>query len=327
MRCKGIAMSKGIGKRKHWHFRAPYATLLIALTVLVVYLKLSEGGLFIQTDAFYSYAFGLLEAPWNIANYLFVHTGPRHLALNLTFLVAWGMVAEQALKRKDVAAIFVVSGMVAGLAYSLMTPDTLLVGSSTGVYGLFGASMLARPRETLIAAAAAFLVTSQFLLPALDSLEEKNLTGLEQSMAAAAAEKEALSKQVNALKAAQSTALEELVRLQVKRQQLVEQGQDTSGVDEEIKTVEARIRATEEEKALASTAVGEKEKQAQALEEKTQVYKIGKTREIEAPIAITSHSVATLAGSVYVYFLRRNRVAKLEWLDPLFKKLGLPRKL
>ena len=319
---KTVRAKPGRGK-----WRAPYATIIVSLAVLAVYFKLSEGGLFIQTDSFYAYAFGLLEAPWNIANYLFAHTGPRHLALNLTFLFAWGLVAEQALKRKDVVAIFVISGMVAAVAYSLMTPDTLLVGSSTGVYGLFGASMLARPKETLAAAAVAFLLTSQFLLPAIDSIEARDLQQLELEKASASLQKESLAQKVTELKEVQSTALQELVKLKVKREQLIEQGLPTEEVDAEILALEERIRRTEEEKAMASTAAGEKEKQAQALEERTQVYKVGKTRELEAPIAITSHSVATLVGSVYVYFLRRNKVAKLEWLDPLFKKLGLPRKL
>jgi len=79
---------------------------------------------------------------WRLLTSIFVHAGIIHLALNLYALIGFGPMAETALGRWRYLFIFVLSGIVGGLASILGNPTNTSVGCSGAVLGIIGAFML-----------------------------------------------------------------------------------------------------------------------------------------------------------------------------------------
>ncbi|HEY9714725.1 MAG TPA: rhomboid family intramembrane serine protease, partial [Chroococcales cyanobacterium] len=76
---------------------------------------------------------------WRLFTYLFLHKDPVHLVVNLIGLYWFGRIAFNIYGTARFLFIFSVSGMLSGIAQTLMAPDVLAVGASGGVMGVLGA--------------------------------------------------------------------------------------------------------------------------------------------------------------------------------------------
>ncbi len=131
--------------------KLPWATLLISLAVVVFYLVLSGGFLYISNEPMLSRAFSLGNGPTSLLSHMFVHVGVRHLVGNLVPLLLFGAFLELAIPSWHALLLFFVSGATASLLYALLTPAAPpLVGASAAVSGLMGAALSARPRQALL---------------------------------------------------------------------------------------------------------------------------------------------------------------------------------
>ncbi|HLC45733.1 MAG TPA: rhomboid family intramembrane serine protease [archaeon] len=308
------------GGRKRHAYRAPVATFFLAAFTVAVYLVLSKGSLFIDQFNFYKYAFGIAQAPGNVFNYLFVHTGPIHLVLNLVFLVLYGFIAEQSLQRKDVLAVYLVSGAAGAVAYSLLTPDTVLVGSSTAVYGLFGAAMLVSPKQTIAFSIALTALATYVLVPQVSVVEESVLKNtaleLEERLAVGEKVKEELGQAAAAKKETQAI----VEGLEAQKTELEGKGLPTAEIESALSERETELmKASEKVQALENESK-KIEIQVSSIAERKKTHEEGRQREESAPIAIASHAVSSFFGSMYVFLLRREKVYDLESLE-VFKWL------
>jgi membrane associated rhomboid family serine protease/Flp pilus assembly protein TadD len=76
---------------------------------------------------------------WRLFTYMFLHGGLMHIAFNMWCLWDLGALCESLYGRWTYAAIYLLTGVAAGLASVGWNPGTLSVGASGAIFGLAGA--------------------------------------------------------------------------------------------------------------------------------------------------------------------------------------------
>lgn len=76
---------------------------------------------------------------WRLLTYMFLHGGIFHIAMNMWCLWNLGMLCESLYGRWTYAAIYLITGIAAGLASVAWNPGVLSVGASGAIFGLAGA--------------------------------------------------------------------------------------------------------------------------------------------------------------------------------------------
>ena len=118
---------------------------------------------------------GAFSAPWFLATvmgtqpdyiifqllspltYAFLHADLLHLAINMAFLLAFGTAIERRLGRLRFVALYLICGLVAAAAsvalFYYSHEQTIIVGASGAVSGLFGAVLRLTTRRAWVAIA------------------------------------------------------------------------------------------------------------------------------------------------------------------------------
>lgn len=76
---------------------------------------------------------------WRIFTAMFLHLSILHVGLNMLSLFFIGRVVESVYGRWRYLVIYLVSGIVGGLATFFLQPDAWSVGASGAIFGVFGA--------------------------------------------------------------------------------------------------------------------------------------------------------------------------------------------
>ncbi len=76
---------------------------------------------------------------WRLLTYMFLHGGLMHIAFNMWCLWDLGQLCESLYGRWTFAAIYLTTGIAAGLASVAWNPGVLSVGASGAIFGLAGA--------------------------------------------------------------------------------------------------------------------------------------------------------------------------------------------
>ena len=76
---------------------------------------------------------------WRLLTYMFLHGGLMHIAFNMWCLWDLGTLCESLYGRATFAAIYLITGIAAGLASVGWNPGVLSVGASGAIFGLAGA--------------------------------------------------------------------------------------------------------------------------------------------------------------------------------------------
>lgn len=85
---------------------------------------------------------------WQLFTSMFVHADIVHIAGNMFFLLIFGLRAEGMFDTKEYLLIYVLSGLAGNLLTLLMGPETLSVGASGAIFGVFGAVTIYFRRAT-----------------------------------------------------------------------------------------------------------------------------------------------------------------------------------
>jgi rhomboid protease GluP len=146
-------------------------TFLIALNVLVYIYTSWLGGNFIETNPvvllqFGQYNFAVLQGSyWQMLTSIFVHVDFLHIALNMLFLVIFGLRAEDFFKTEEYFAAYMLSGLTGSLLTLLFMPaNTLSAGASGAVFGMFGAGLMYTRKTFGQSIAGALLYSFLFLM-------------------------------------------------------------------------------------------------------------------------------------------------------------------
>jgi len=86
----------------------------------------------------------ILERPWTIFTYMFVHFDFSHLFWNMLILFFFGVELERRVGEQRFIAIYILSGIVAALAQMTFAGGTM-VGASGALYGVLGCLAIIAP--------------------------------------------------------------------------------------------------------------------------------------------------------------------------------------
>jgi rhomboid protease GluP len=125
-------------------------TIFLVATNILVYVYTSLlGGSFIQTaDSVLlqlgQYNINVLNGDyWQLLTSIFVHVDISHIALNMLFLIIFGLRAEELFTTEEYFAVYMLSGLSGSLlTLFLMSPTTLSAGASGAIFGMYGAGII-----------------------------------------------------------------------------------------------------------------------------------------------------------------------------------------
>jgi membrane associated rhomboid family serine protease len=129
--------------------RVPKITISLAVITTAFYVALSQSLLYIPSKVLLQLGFNF-ENPIGILLYSFLHVSPNHVIGNLILLFIVGAIAEQKLNRKDIIGIYFLSSFAAAITFSLLTPNTIIVGASAAISGLISAAVVADIKKAVV---------------------------------------------------------------------------------------------------------------------------------------------------------------------------------
>ncbi len=114
--------------------------ILIGLNVLMFFLQSIEG----FTEAFLLFSPEVGQRPWILVTSMFLHGSTMHLFGNMFALFIFGLILEKLVGSERFLAIYMLSGIIAGLVSSNFYTSAL--GASGAVFGILGALAAMRPK-------------------------------------------------------------------------------------------------------------------------------------------------------------------------------------
>lgn len=76
---------------------------------------------------------------WRLLAAMFVHIGLQHFVLNMVTLYFLGRIAEDLFGSKAFLALYLLSGLMGNLFVLAFSPEVVVAGASTALFGIFGA--------------------------------------------------------------------------------------------------------------------------------------------------------------------------------------------
>jgi membrane associated rhomboid family serine protease len=124
----------------------PWVTRLIIANVLVYLLRLADPS---TPEALAFVPARILERPWTLVTYMFMHGDLGHIAFNMLGLLFFGPRLEAFLDEKRFLLLYGISGLVAALLSAILSPLSAIIGASGAVYGVFLGFARYWPREVI----------------------------------------------------------------------------------------------------------------------------------------------------------------------------------
>jgi len=126
-------------------FLTRWVLRLIAANVIVFLLQQARP---VITEAFALVPLDVVNRPWTLLTYMFLHANTSHILFNMLGLFFFGPRLELELGGRNFLALYFVSGLIAALV-SFLTPETMIIGASGAIYGVFMGFAYYWPRENV----------------------------------------------------------------------------------------------------------------------------------------------------------------------------------
>ena len=124
-------------------------TFLVTVNVLVYIYTSVVGGNFIQTSSSVLLQLGQFNINvlhgeyWQLLTSIFVHVDIIHLALNMLFLIIFGLRAEELFTTEEYFFVYMLSGLSGSLLTLFLMPiSSLSAGASGAIFGMYGAGII-----------------------------------------------------------------------------------------------------------------------------------------------------------------------------------------
>lgn len=93
--------------------------------------------------------------PWILITHMFLHADGYHILFNMFGLYIFGLILEQRIGAKRFLFIYLLSGIIAGLLYSLfynfiLQKNVIALGASAAVLGMLGVMIILLPHMKLL---------------------------------------------------------------------------------------------------------------------------------------------------------------------------------
>lgn len=131
-----------------WRSRIPaglpvsYSGLILLICIVLFFLDFITQG-FINLSLEFDPAY-LMQRPWTLLTYMFLHADLNHLFFNMLVLFFFGMELERRVGEKKFLEIYILSGIVAALG-QMMVSSGSMVGASGALYGVMGCLAIIAP--------------------------------------------------------------------------------------------------------------------------------------------------------------------------------------
>lgn len=125
----------------------PWVLRLVLANVFVFFIQKTMPGV---TENFAFIPARVLQEPWTILTYNFLHAGGTHLLFNMIALYFFGPRVEMRLGPTRFVQLYTVSGIVGGLLSILFAPFNPIIGASACVFGVMLAFARFWPREKVL---------------------------------------------------------------------------------------------------------------------------------------------------------------------------------
>jgi hypothetical protein len=120
--------------------RTPATFWLLAIIAIGYLAQFVFGDVVTYTLAFYPPL--MWSEPWRLVTAAFVHSGIMHVVFNAYSLWVLGNIIERIVGSAKFVTIFAVSVISGSLAVTVMSPDSVTIGASAGIFGLFATLFL-----------------------------------------------------------------------------------------------------------------------------------------------------------------------------------------
>jgi membrane associated rhomboid family serine protease len=91
----------------------------------------------------------VLQRPWTVVSYMFLHGGTLHLLFNMLGLYFFGPRLEEEMGGRDFLLLYFISG-ITGALLSFVTPFSAIIGASGAVYGVLLGFAYFWPRDQIM---------------------------------------------------------------------------------------------------------------------------------------------------------------------------------
>jgi len=128
-------------------FQAPLTSILIGINIFVYILSVFASGEFESIPLGTLVSFGAIYGPvivgddawWRLLSAMFLHGSITHLLMNMVSLYIVGRSIEPYLGKNRYISLYLISGLLGGVASFYMHPLSVAVGASGAIFGIFGA--------------------------------------------------------------------------------------------------------------------------------------------------------------------------------------------
>jgi rhomboid protease GluP len=122
---------------------------LVAVNIAFYIFTSVIGGDFIQTSTNVLLQYGQYNLSvwngvyWQLLTSIFVHVDITHIALNMLFLIIFGLRAEELFTTEEYFTVYMLSGLSGSILTLFMMPIyTLSAGASGAIFGMYGANII-----------------------------------------------------------------------------------------------------------------------------------------------------------------------------------------
>jgi rhomboid protease GluP len=122
---------------------------LVAVNIAVYIFTSLVGRDFVQTSTSALLQYGQYNlsvwngAYWQLLTSIFVHIDITHIALNMLFLIIFGLRAEELFTTEEYFTVYMLSGLAGSLLTLFLMPIyTLSAGASGAIFGMYGANII-----------------------------------------------------------------------------------------------------------------------------------------------------------------------------------------
>lgn len=117
------------------------ALILVGIIILVYFFQILFSS---QTENFVLITSKVLERPWTVFTYMFLHANASHLFFNMFALALFGSVLEAIIGYRNFLIVFFSAGIASGITTIFFYSS--VIGASGAIFGVLGVLGMIRPR-------------------------------------------------------------------------------------------------------------------------------------------------------------------------------------
>jgi membrane associated rhomboid family serine protease len=121
----------------------------LIIVVVIIFIHSLQVWFPIQSENFALVSSKVLERPWTLITYMFLHENLSHLYFNMVALALFGSILESIIGYKKFLIVFFLTGIFSGIISTLFY--STIIGASGAIFGILGVLVVIRPWSPILA--------------------------------------------------------------------------------------------------------------------------------------------------------------------------------